>query len=353
MRAIFSQTNPNGTYLCLEDIGGAIAVCSAEGELLGATPSARALLARLGINPPSLPHKLPPSLWGEIAGTPLGEATEWRPAQPAGGACLGCTRYRLGDAHALLLMREVSEKQLVLSQRLHQQRLEATGRLVATIAHDLREPLASIVYNADVLATSNGRISPDLEREILAAIRAASDQLRGTVDGLLDFARLGPPVATEVCLPHVIDRVLGLLRPRFREGEHTVTHVVDPRTPWVRGNPLILEQILVNLVMNAVEAATGPTHIHIRVEPQALETDGCQVRITIEDDGPGVPPELRDRIFDPFYTSKPKGTGLGLTVAREAAEDLGGDLLLLASDRGARFQVRLPCEPGSSSSGEP
>src|SRR5262245_59942966 len=77
LRAIFSTSNPRGTYLCLEDIGGALAICSIEGTLVGLTPNAWAVLARVGIDPPALPYPLPISLWSELGSTPLGEATEW------------------------------------------------------------------------------------------------------------------------------------------------------------------------------------------------------------------------------------------------------------------------------------
>ena len=146
------------------------------------------------------------------------------------------------------------------------------------------------------------------------------------MDALLDFAGLGPPVITEVSLPQVIDRVLGLLRPRFREGHHTVTHVVDPRTPWITGNALTIEQILVNPVLNSVEAAEG-THIHLRVEP-AFEQQGKFVRVVVEDDGQGA--------------TDTEG-GFGLVGIRERAEQLGGRVSYrTAPGAGFAMQMELP-----------
>ncbi|MFO0571423.1 MAG: ATP-binding protein [Polyangiaceae bacterium] len=102
----------------------------------------------------------------------------------------------------------------------------------------------------------------------------------------------------------------------------------------------MVEQMLVNLVMNAAEASSRPQRIDLVAVPDRER--GSIVRVRVTDAGPGVPEELRDRVFEPFFTTKPKGTGIGLTTAREAARDLGGDLVLEDSDRGACFAVLLP-----------
>lgn len=337
-----------GTHVCLEDIGGAIAVCTSSGQLVGATPSARVLLDWLEIPATVTPRQLPQSLWDQLATTPLGEATQWRPSSGTTDACLGCTRYALGPSHVLLLMREVSEKQLALSQRLHQQRLEATGRLVASIAHDLRAPLASIVFNSEVLARGTTTLTAHSLREILGEIGMASKRLRRAIDGLLDFARLGPPVVSNVAVREVIDRAAGLLRSAMRDGGHELRVDVGEGAEWARGNPLVVEQIFVNLIVNAMEGATSPAHIQISARV-AGEPSGERVEISVQDDGPGVVAELRERVFEPFFTTKPNGSGLGLTTAREAANDVGGDLRLEPSERGARFVVTLVAgEPSSS-----
>ncbi|HEX7603262.1 MAG TPA: ATP-binding protein, partial [Polyangiaceae bacterium] len=315
-----------GTHVCLEEIGGSIAICTLSGMLVGATPSARAVLRRLEI-PSTIPAQLPESLWGQLATTPMGEATQWRPPSATTDACLGCTRYALGGSHVLLFMREVSEKQLALVQRLHQQRLEATGRLVASIAHDLRAPLASIVFNSEVLTRGTAQLEPHVLLEILGEIGAASKRLRRAIDGLLDFARLGPPVVSNVGVREVIDRATGLLRSAVRDGGHEVRVEVDDDAMWARGNPLVIEQIIVNLIVNAIEGTHGPTRIAIAARGLP-DTSYERIEIAVIDDGPGIPSELRERIFEPFFTTKPNGSGLGLTTAREAANDLGGDLRL-------------------------
>lgn len=335
-----------GTHMRLEEIGGAIAVCTTTGNLVGATPTARSLLSRLGVVSSSDPTSLSPEFWQQLASTPAGEAGEWRP--PAqNDACLGCTRYALGASHVLLLMREVSQKQNALVDRLHRQRLELTGRLVATIAHDLRAPLSAIVFNCDVLSRGVASVAPEVVAEILREMTVAAERLRRAIDGLLAFARLGPPVNDEVSVRDVVDRVSSLLRPAFRDKAGTLRVRLGEPTPRVRGNPLVIEQILVNLVWNALESSQRGVTVDIDAERE-LEPS-CVVSIVVADDGPGIAPELRARVFDPFFTTKPQGTGLGLTTAREAAIELGGDIRLEASGRGARFVVTLVAAQGESS----
>lgn len=324
----------------LEQVGSALAVCDEAGRVLGLTPVARRLFQSVGIDARELPVHLPSTLWRDLTGSPLGHAIEWRPPGSGAFGFLGFTRYRLGEANFVLLMREISQKHVELSRRLHQQRLEAIGRLVALVAHDLRAPLASIVFNVDVLSTRREQLTSDIVEEILEGLRAGSERLRWAVDGLLDYARLGPPVAVDVDLHECMSRVSGLVRPLLRDRSHHLTCSVQEGARWVRANALVVEQMLVNLVMNAAEASSRPQQIDLVAVPDRER--GNIVRVRVTDAGPGVPEELRDRVFEPFFTTKPKGTGIGLTTAREAARDLGGDLVLEDSDRGACFAVLLP-----------
>lgn len=318
------------SYLRLRDIGVAMAVLDGHGALVSATPAASHLLHRFQL--PTEPRAvLPARLAYELATAPLGEAIIWRHPSTDVGAVLGCTRYGLGSEHLLLLMREITEQQRALSRRLHRQRLEATGRLISHIAHDLRAPLSSIVYSVDVLAKG-------AQSEELDTIRFAADALRDTIAGLLDFVRLGPPVASTQSLGRTFERISGLLRPAFRRGRHELAVALHEEAVCVRGNTIALEQIFLNLLVNATESR--PERVHVVVTSE--QAPGRMVVVRVSDDGPGIPVERRDQVFDEFVTSKPNGTGLGLTVAREAATSLGGSLTLEASDHGCCFAVSLP-----------
>lgn len=296
-----------------------------------------------------LPAPLPVELARELASTPLGVPVVWRPRAEI-DAVLGCTRYLLGDDHGLLIMREITERQRALSHQLHQQRLRDTGRFAALMAHDLRTPLSSIVYNVDLLQTRAGELPSPTARELLRETWIAADQMRRTIAGLLDFVRLGPPVSGATTMREVFERVSSLLRPVFRSGGHALHLALHDPSTRLRGNPLIIEQIFVNLLVNATEAVDRPVFIYLASEHVPAAPRGQQrwravddmVRVRIADNGPGIPPELIDAVFEPFITSKPHGTGLGLTTARDAARSLGGDLVLVPATAGCTIEVVLP-----------
>jgi signal transduction histidine kinase len=335
---------PISSTLEIDSLEAPVALCSRTGNVGTASPMATSLLKRLSILD-RVPAPLPVELWRLLERTPAGEAVEWRPPR-ARASVLGCTRYAAAGGAYVLLMREVSDKHHLLSERLHRQRLESTGQLVASIAHDIRSSVASIVYSADFLEASGNAVTPDRLAETLHDIGAASRCLQLTVDGLLDYARLGPSISVPVSVRGVLSRAQGLLRSYYRDGAHRVRVDVAPEAEWVRGNPIIIEQIFVNLLVNAAEAAPSPRSVVVTAFP--VETtfshseSANRICIRVWDDGPGVPRSVRDLVFQPFFTTKEHGSGLGLTIAREAAENLEGELVLGDGDQGACFTLYLP-----------
>lgn len=324
-------------FLQLDQVGSALALCSGDGYLLGASLSAKELLARAGIATSRLPRALPSELWALCSESVPGCTTVYQP----GGAQsiqLAVTRYEYAHTQVLLMLGEVHDKQQVLSARLHQQRLELTGRLVAMIAHDLRVPLSTILFNAEMACGVEG--ASDDMRVLLEDVRRAASRMRTAFDHLLDFARPGGSRCTPVDLSAVLERLRSLLHPSLRDGDHELRFQLDADAVWVDTNALLLEHVLANLVMNAVEAARRPTVI--RIESRLAVGKIGQVHLTVQDDGPGVPHALRERVFEPFFTTKQRGTGLGLPMAREALASLGGELRLEPSDVGARFGMLLP-----------
>ncbi len=232
-----------------------------------------------------------------------------------------------------------------LAKRLHQQRLESMGRWMTTAVHDLRTPLASVVFHAHLVRGRGESLSAADRGEHLEQICAAADRLQAALNGLLDFVRPGPRATQAVSLREAFERVGSLLRPTLREGGHWLEHALAPGAEWVQGPPLVVEQVLINLVLNGLESAPGPRAVSLRAEAA-----GEAVRVVVEDDGPGVPEALRGRLFELFFTTKPQGTGVGLATAREAAREMGGDVAYEPGGPagGARFTFSLPAgrEPG-------
>jgi two-component system C4-dicarboxylate transport sensor histidine kinase DctB len=194
-------------------------------------------------------------------------------------------------------------------------------------------------------------LTPKALEEAVRDISKASASLQHTLDALLDYARLGPSVSISMPLREVINRALGSLRGHYREGAHRLRMDVAPRAEIVRGNPIVIEQIFVNLLLNAVEVSTAPRCVIVTAFPALLPLDtgagvpAC-VCIRVWDDGPGIPVEYRPFVFDPFFTTKQGSPGLGLAIARQAAESQGGWLELTDDDTGTCFSLYLPAEEG-------
>jgi signal transduction histidine kinase len=337
----------DSSALDLATIEAPLLLCAGNGELQLATPSAIALLRRVLIGEHS--RSLPVDLWRLLERAPMGEAVEWRPPG-ARHSVIGCTRYPAGHGCYLLLMREVSAKHIAQSERLRQQGLDSTERLVASIAHDIRSSVASVVYSAGFLEVSGASIAPTALSETVKDISKASATLQSTVDALLDYARLGPNISVPVPLREVINRALGSLRAHYQDGAHRLRMDVAPRAEWIRGNPLVIEQIFVNLLLNAVEASASPRCVIVTAFPvqpphQPRAATSFYVCVRVWDDGPGIPEDLRQYVFDPFFSTKLGGTGLGLAIAQQAAESLDGTIELTDDAGGTCFSVFLPgCE---------
>lgn len=334
-------------WIALEGVGSAMVVCDFRQRLLGASPAARSLFERAGIAIDGAPPSLPDALFAALRAA-IGDQALWRPSP--GGRLIGVSRYALGGSLTLLLMREVPARARLhaggdalehdgqLARRLHEQRLEVTGRLVVALAHDLRNPLASILLDVEAL---RGQALGGETRGAVEDIHAAVERVRKTIDALVEFGRLGPPSVSEVLLEEILSRVVGGLRPALREGRHGVHLELDGLA--VLANPLLLEQLLANLLTNAIESRGDGVTVTVRAE-----SDGRDVRLAVADDGPGILPEMRERMFEPFETSRLGRMGLGLTIAREAAESMGGSIVAEeAPGGGARLLLTLPAPPRS------
>ncbi len=326
-------------YLRLSDVHGALAVCDRQGALLRLTEPARSLLARAGFTPPSLPWPLPPSLWRESLAAPAGAAAAWRTPTDV---CVSCRRFELGAAHVILFFEERYDPP-GLPGRLHRQRLEAAGRASAALVHGLRLPLEALHERARWLEGASDGLD-DEARGALRDVVAAAARLRDTVEAALAYGRPGDD-GEDAPLAGVVAAAALAVRPVMLAGGHALTVEHDGAAGRVRGGARALTQIFVNLLLNAFEAGGAGAEVRVTTGPGG-PAEGPGARAYVFDDGPGVLPGLEPRLFVPFFTTKPGHSGLGLTLAREAAVAAGGDLRLEPSARGARFAVLLRAAEG-------
>ena len=235
----------------------------------------------------------------------------------------------------------------VLGDRAEEQgRFAAAGELLAGVAHEVNNPLMAIAAHAE-----NRLADPTLAEEprsemsqILRQARRAAKLLRG----LLRFVRVTEREVTRVNLNDVVRGALDLVSYRFGVDEITVGGRLDPNLPAVEGDAIKLEQVVVNLLANAIDALR-------RIKPpRELTVDtwaaDASVFVAVGDNGEGVAPDIAARLFRPFATTKGhRGTGLGLYISRQIAREAGGDLVLAAAPRrGARFSLSLPLAPATS-----
>jgi signal transduction histidine kinase len=245
-----------------------------------------------------------------------------------------------------LMVKNLRQKEARLSQSLadlqkaeehlrQEERLAAVGRLASAIAHEVRNPVSTIV---SALATARGdALSPAEREEMLGIAVKESRRLERLTTDFLAYARPRSPQMTSSSLDATLGYVADSCGPRAREGGVSI----QVRTSGVVAefDATDIQRALVDLVMNAVEASLPAGTVNLRA---ATNSDGC-VQIEVENAGPSIPPVSVVRIFEPFFTTKPQGTGLGLAIARNIARAHGGDLTLSVNEPGrVCFALTIP-----------
>ena len=217
----------------------------------------------------------------------------------------------------------------------------AVGRLAASIAHDLRNPLAAVVGGSEMLAEFD--LPPAQIRQTAAHVHRAARRMEGLLSEIGQVAGV-KKTAGELCLAgDLVSSAVESQETRAEAQRVEIRQLIEAQFT-VRCQRSRVERVLVNLIANSLEAMPGGGEIIIRLW-ESQETGWIEV----SDTGPGVPAEIRARLFQPFVTSgKTEGLGLGLALARQTMLEHGGDLELTESDRGARFWLRLPTTRGSN-----
>jgi signal transduction histidine kinase len=239
-------------------------------------------------------------------------------------------------------LRDVLERQqrrdVELSSRLHHtDRLASLGQLAAGLAHEIKNPLAGIRGVLELLRDEeNDSDRRNLYREMLDEL----DRVNGTIQTLLGFARPSPPRRVPTVIAELIGGIAKLMRPGLSKREIILETTVAPELITFPLDPDQIRQVVVNLVGNAADAIEKNGTIAIRA---TTFPDGSGLILAVEDDGPGIPDERRQEIFEPFYTTKFSGTGLGLAVARTLVAKHGGELQVESREgRGSVFFALFP-----------
>jgi two-component system NtrC family sensor kinase len=247
------------------------------------------------------------------------------------------------------LERTTGELQSTQRQLIHGEKLASVGRLAAGVAHEIGNPLAAVLGLLELLR--EGDLSAEQSREFLARISNETERINGIIRDLLDFTRkdteLDEPRETADLRTAIHDAV-SLVRPQKDSRDIVIDVAVDADVPRVLGAQRRLMQVVLNLLLNAIDALAGSGRVEIRVHTDAAARS---VLLRVQDDGPGIAPEIANVLFEPFSTTKPpgKGTGLGLAVAHAIVDALQGTIEARnRSEGGACFEVRLQPAPSES-----
>ncbi|MBL9080043.1 MAG: PAS domain S-box protein [Planctomycetes bacterium] len=236
------------------------------------------------------------------------------------------------------VLRDISDRKQMQLKLAQTERLAAVGELAAGVAHEVNNPINTIINCAQLIADGDDVASN------CQAIIEEGQRVAEIVRDLLQFARDDRAAPQPTSLREVVDRTLRLVGENWkRHGIRLVLALPDDLPP-VLARPQQVQQVLLNLLINAKDALTQESRDDRRVELTACRVEG-RVRFSVTDNGPGIPPQLGERVFEPFVTTKRArgGTGLGLSISRSIVEGFGGTLRLRSEPgRGATFDVELP-----------
>jgi two-component system sensor histidine kinase HydH len=269
-------------------------------------------------------------------------------------AAILVNRFAVENRRQVHRLQEFSEKLEETNRQLRRaeadarraERLAALGQLSAGLAHEIRNPLAVIKGSADMLNRKVAASEP-LAAELAGYISSEVNRLNSLVVRFLDFARPSKLDLQPVRITEIVDRALEAATASCPNADVHVVRDYAPDLPAVPADAQLCEQVFVNLITNAMQAmqAQDPSlERTLRLSVASEEQNGERgVGVIVADSGPGVPPELREQIFNPFFTSKKDGVGLGLSIVAKIVDDHRGTIRLEDNaPRGARFHVFFP-----------
>jgi PAS domain S-box-containing protein len=233
----------------------------------------------------------------------------------------------------------------------HRNRVSLMGEMTASFAHELNQPLTAIANNASAARRfiERGNIDPALLQQLLQDMVADSQRAGEVIRGIRSLVRKETSVHTLLDLNSVITETVRLVSTDVLNRESVVTTELDPQLPQINATLVQIQQVLLNLIMNALDAMEGLPPVERRIIISTRSDKGDVVEVCVRDFGTGLPKEKPDKVFDHFFSTKQKGMGMGLAIVRSIIEAHGGTIVgENAPDRGASMIVRLPAVRGQT-----
>jgi signal transduction histidine kinase len=235
-----------------------------------------------------------------------------------------------------IIERRAEERMRLKEQLSRVERMSAMGEMAAGISHEIRNPLGIIRSSAELLKKKVAKIDPS--NALPDIIVEEANRLNGIITDFINFARPRSPKLSPCRLDDVIEKTLAFLAPQIEGRGYTIEKVYHNPLPEIMGDVPMLHQSLLNLLINALQAMPEGGHISV-----GIRAEGGHARIEIEDAGQGIPADLSEKIWDPFFTTKDKVTGLGLGIVKNIIEAHGGSIRITNRvPKGARVTIELP-----------
>lgn len=256
------------------------------------------------------------------------------PIEPIANKCAECDRL-VRSINLMLDTIECKQEQLVQSEK-----LAAIGKVTAGIAHEINNPLNNINLTAEVLLEDMDEMSHDEKQELIKDILVQVERARDIVHHLLSFSRKKTTNREKVDIAEILDTTLNFLKNELKISNTLVKNRAKKGTALVSGNRNQLQQVLVNIILNAVQAMGRDGRIEIDLGTDKRLNEAV---LTIKDNGPGMPKEVLQHVLEPFYTTKKDGTGLGLSVSYGIIKDHNGDIKIeTKKGMGTTVKIVLP-----------
>lgn len=242
-----------------------------------------------------------------------------------------------GSGDQVILISDVSQVHQLQEELGRKKRLTALGEMAARLAHQIRTPLSSTTLYMAQLGRND--LPAEVRTDVVGKVNNRLEHMGKLLESMLGFVRGTTPQKETICLQQVLHEFSCVVGPQLKANKSRVRITEVDHTLTIDGDKDALVAVLSNLAMNALEVCSGGVNLEVRV--CALNDSWLQIQV--EDDGPGIADDLLDRVFDPFFTTRAAGTGLGLAVVANTIANHGGSVSVENKpERGARFSIELP-----------
>lgn len=246
-------------------------------------------------------------------------------------------------SHIVQLVQEITARKEAEEEAIHTGKLAAVGELAGNLSHEINNPLGVLTTRLHLLLRKSAELPPKVESD-LNKVAAMADRISAITRSMLGHIRPSEPQKELFAISRVFEHAKSLTTNMAARKNVAIQFQVALGTPTIKGSAGAIEQVVVNLVLNALDASPNGGAIQVNASPETTASDRNVVCISVEDEGPGVPETMREKIFDAFVSTKKsgKGTGLGLSLSQRIVKEHNGSIYVVEGAVGAKFVVKIP-----------